>query len=104
MRLLRVRQSLTGVTHPTALVSTALSTLIQYEACVHARVSVGPLVTTYDVQPGMLHCDLCRSASTAWAAALAEIDVAIAEKRCLDALNSIKSVPERVKMPDTSLM
>lgn len=40
----------------------------------------------------------------AWAAALADIDVAIAEKRCLDALNAIKAVPDRVKMPDTSLM
>lgn len=39
-----------------------------------------------------------------WAAALADIDVAIAERRCLDALNAIKRVPDDIQMPDARLM
>lgn len=103
-RLLRVRLSPTGVIRPTALVLTACPHLMQYDEYACARSWLGPLVAVDDVQPTVLQCDLCQSTSAAWAAALADIDVAIAEKRCLDALNSIKSVPERVKMPDTSLM
>ena len=104
MRLLRVRRSPTGGTPPTAPVLTACPHLMQYDEYVRARTCLGPVVNVDDVQPTVLQCDLCQSTSAAWAAALADIDVAIAEKRCLDALNSIKSVPERVKMPDTSLM
>lgn len=40
----------------------------------------------------------------AWAAALADIDVAIAEKRCLDALNAIKAVPDKLQLPDAGLV
>jgi len=39
-----------------------------------------------------------------WAAALADIDVAVAEKQCLDALNAIKRLPDDIQMPDASLM
>lgn len=41
---------------------------------------------------------------TAWAAALADIDVAIAEKRCLEALNAIKAVPDKLQLPDAGLV
>ena len=69
-----------------------------------ARALIDLLNAVFSVRPGMLRCNMYQLTCAAWAAALADIDVAIAEKRCLDALNSIKSVPERVKMPDTSLM
>jgi hypothetical protein len=102
-RLQHVRRSPTGAIHPMAQVLTFLLCIASQccHSCAFTLIGCCCRSLTRHAAPGH---DICRSSRAAWAAALADIDVAIAEKRCLDALNSIEAVPERVKMPDTSLM